>query len=416
MRVLMLTPDEGHLDRRIAQEAASLATRRSWQVDIYPVADPGLRYQDTLAPGVRLLSSPVPTRPITGRRRALRKLRRFAVRASPPAARLIEALRYRTSDRSRKLADANAGHLLGLPAYDLVVAHDVPVFELAGRLRTAWSCPVVCDLHEVFPEQDEHFTTATARGYWRKTEAAGLRMADGIIYVNSAVADYVRDTHAPTAPGVVVHNAVPFIERTALGTASLRDYYPIPQGARIMLFAGSLLPMKNLEILIEGFERAALDGWVLALLGQGSLQETLQRMVDRAGLQGRVFLGRRAPESDLIQLVASADIGLLPYIGSGFNNLIATPNKLFEYIQARVPIATSRLPMIEQIVTANGNGGFVDYVSPASTASGLRDFVELTLPEVTEDRTEAAAVQFSWENEEGRLLALFDSVIGSRPG
>jgi glycosyltransferase involved in cell wall biosynthesis len=310
------------------------------------------------------------------------------------------------------LADSNADHLLRLPAYDLVVAHDVPVFALAMLLRKSWNCPLVCDLHEVFPEQDEHFTTATARDYWRRAESAGLKAADGIIYVNSAVAEYVRDRHAPAAPGVVIHNAVPFVDRALLGAPTLRDYYPIPERARIMLFAGSLLPMKNLENLIEGFGLARLDGWVLALLGEGSLQEALEQMVRRAGLEDRIYLGRRAAERDLIQLTASADIGLLPYIGSGFNNLIATPNKLFEYIQARVPIATSRLPMIEQILTAHGNGGFVDYSSPASTATGLRDFVARRLPDVTQESTEAAAVEFCWENEELRLLRFFDSIIG----
>ena len=62
----MLTPDEGHLDRRIAQEAGTL-TARGWEVDIYPAADPGLDYEADLPAGVRLLVNPGPVRAAGGR-------------------------------------------------------------------------------------------------------------------------------------------------------------------------------------------------------------------------------------------------------------------------------------------------------------------------------------------------------------
>jgi starch synthase len=412
----MLTPDEGHLDRRIAQEASTIARRRGWLVDIFPAVDRGLRYDDALAPGVRLLATEAAPRQATAGRVVLRRLRRVVDRRLPEVGRVVEAFRYRRNDPARRIAEANSTELLGLPPYNLLFAHDVPVFPLAERLKEAWLCPMICDLHEVFPEQAEHFTTQTAKGYWRRVEGRGLRAANGVLVVNDAIGDYVHGTHSLPVSTTVLLNAVPFVARPGRGAPSLRELYPIPPEARVMLFAGSLRPNKNLEVLIEGFGEARLNGWVLAMLGEGSLYGPLVSLVRRLKLGDRVFLGRRSVERDLIGTAASADVGLLPYQGFGFNDEIATPNKLFEYIQARVPIATSRLPMIEQIISANGNGGFVDFTSPGSTASGLHDFVDLTLPGITADRKEAAAVQFSWENEEERLLGLFDSVIGSRPG
>lgn len=412
-RALMLTPDEGHLDRRIAQEAASLATV-GWSVDIYPAVDPGLRFEGDLAAGVRLLASPQPPRRISTRRRLLRVVKRRLARVVPHVDRLIEFVRYRRGDLVGAIAARNVDHLLSLPAYDLVVAHDVPVFRLATRLKAAWACPLICDLHEVFPEQDEYFTTETARSYWRTAEARGLADADGVIFVNAAVGDYVRRTHGSPAHSVVIHNAVPYVDQEQLRGTSLRDYYPIPAGDRIMLFAGSLRPHKQLEVLIDGFGRAGLDGWVLAILGEGPLRETLERQVARNGLTGRVFLGRHAPQRDLVTVTASADLGLLPYQEVGFNYLIATPNKLFEYIQARLPIATSRLPMIERIVNTHGTGGFVDFSTAASTADGLRAFVTGPLNEITPARLEVAARTFAWEQEETELFKLVTTVMPPR--
>ena len=406
----MLTPDEGHLDRRIAQEAATLAGR-GWEVDIYPAVDPGLDYEADLPPGVRLLRNPRPqVRSTGGRRGALRRGRRALSQAVPPIGRFIEAAQYRTRDIAREITDANVSHLLGLGHFDLVFAHDVPVMPLAARLKTAWKARLISDLHEVFPEQDEHFTTATARGYWRTLEAAGLAASDGILCVNPAVADYVRDAHTPAAPITVVLNSVPYAEPSHGGPA-LASLYPIPDDARVMLFGGSLRSDANLQLLIEGFGAANLDGWVLAILGDGPMQGELEAMVRDRGLGARVFLGRRVQERDLIQVTASADIALLPYQAIGFNHLIATPNKLFEYIQARLPIATSRLPQVERIVSAHGNGAFVDFSTAEKAAAGLVAFVRDVAPTITPANLEAAAREFSWEREEPAVLDIVDRAM-----
>ena len=407
MRALMLTPDEGHLDRRIAQEAGTLAAH-GWEVDIHPAVDPDLDYDADLPPGVRLLANPrLPARAVGGRRRTLRRIKRTLTRVMPTAARLVEVAQYRRRDIAGEITDANLSHLLGLRRFDLIFAHDVPVMPLAARLKVAWGANLISDLHEVFPEQDEYFTTETARRYWRGLEGAGLAASDGIICVNSAVADYVRTTHGPAAPIAVTLNAVPYTEPLAIGP-TLRSLYAIADSARIMLFAGSLRPYSSLEVLIEGFGAANMDGWVLAILGEGPLRGELEAIVRRRKLDGRVFLGRHVRQRDLIPVAASADIGLLPYQAFGFNHLIATPNKLFEYIQARLPIATSRLPMVERIVAVHGNGAFVDFSAAGRMALGLVDFVRNVAPSITPASLEAAAQEFSWENEESAFLGLVD--------
>ncbi len=404
-RALMLTPDEGHLDRRIAQEAGSLA-ENGWSVDIFPAVDPALRFDGMLADGVALLASPHTPAPTRRSRALLRAARRRAAAVLPALDRAVEAFRYRGWNRAEQIDEGNRSHLLALGHYDLVVAHDVPVFPLAAALATAWDAALVCDLHEIFPEQDEHFTSESARDYWRRVEAIGMAASNGILCVNDAVADYVRDRYAPSVPIAVVHNSVPFVGRAELAGPTLHDLYPIPEGRRVMVFAGSMRPYANLETVIAGFGRARLDGWSLALLGDGPLKARLASLIQRLRLDRHVHVGARAAERDLISVIASADCGVLPYEAVGINHEIATPNKLFEYIQARVPIATSRLPMIERIVGGAGIGGFVDYSSPDATARDLVRFVDETLPGVTPAELDAAAERFSWEREEGSVLEL----------
>jgi glycosyltransferase involved in cell wall biosynthesis len=402
----MLTPDEGHLDRRIAQEAGTLAAH-GWKVDIYPAVDPALDYQADLPPGVRLLANPRPVKRTGAGRRILRGVKRAIARAAPPAGRAIESLQYQGRDIAGEITNANVSHLIGLGRFDFVFAHDVPVMPLGTQLKMAWRAALISDLHEVFPEQDEHFTTRTARGYWRGLEADGLAASDAIICVNSAVADYAAATHTPAAPITVIDNSAPYREPSS-GGPTLPSFYPIPDGARVMVFAGSLRAETQLEVLIEGFDAANLDGWVLAILGDGPLQAELEALVRRRGLESRVFLGRHIDERDLVQVASSAEVGLLPYQAHGFNHLVATPNKLFEYIQARLPIATSRLPMVERIVNVHGNGAFVDFSTAETTAAGLAAFVRDVAPTITPATLEAAAREFSWETQEAALLDAVD--------
>ncbi len=410
----MLTPDEAYLDRRIAQEAASLAAR-GWSVDIFPAVNPQLAFGGPQPAGVQLMANPRPHVRAGTRTKLLRRLRRRVAPLTPALDRLVEAARYRLQDRAQALANANSTHLLALEPYDLIFAHDVPVFPLAVRLKDAWGSGLICDLHEIFPEQDEHFTTATARRYWRSIEHDGLTRADGIICVNDAVADYVRTRHAPGATMVVVNNSMPHMERGELHGPTVRDYYPIAGDMRVILFAGSLGTHANLETVVSGFGAAQLDGWVLALLGDGPMREPLDALIRRRSLDGRVFLGRRAPEHELAQVISSADMGVIPYQPFGINYLVATPNKLFEYLQARLPIAASRLPMIERIVTSANVGGFVDFSTTESTAAGLRHFVLETLPRITDESLETAASRFSWEREEASLFEVVGAATGSAP-
>jgi glycosyltransferase involved in cell wall biosynthesis len=159
-----------------------------------------------------------------------------------------------------------------------------------------------------------------------------------------------------------------------------------------------------------------LEGWVLALLGTGTLLERLNKLVIDKGLEDRVYLGLRVPQHDLVPTLASATAGALPYQAVDRNHEIATPNKLFEYAQARLPIAASKLPMIEQIITSNGNGGYVDYSTPDTTAATLRPFLEDDVPKISANTLEAAARNICWERDEPALLSVFSLALARAEG
>lgn len=406
----MLTPDVYYLDRRIVQEAGTLAAR-GCRVAIYPT-NPALRAEDVALPeGVSLLAGPGQGRGPAGLAMRLRGLKRFLSEAAPALHRVADFLHHWAVDRCEQIVLGNLPFLLSREKYDCVFAHDLPVLPLGARLKREWGCALVCDLHEIFPEMEETFTSCYARRYWRAVEQEHLPSADGIICVNDAVEDYVRERYAPEAPCAVLHNAAPYVGPARSGGASIRKLYPVPEGARVLVYVGILVQRRNLETLVAGFGRAALDGWVLAVLGAGPLAARLGRLVERQGLAGKVFLGRSVSQRDVIPAAGSADAGVIPYQVVGYNHLIATPNKLFEYVQARLPVLASRLPMIEKLLTANGNGTCGDMSAPEAAAGTLRRFVDEDFEKFSADILESAARKFSWEEEEPQLLELIEQLL-----
>jgi glycosyltransferase involved in cell wall biosynthesis len=409
----MLTPDIAFLDRRIAQEAASIAARGS-QVDIFAVFGPLEAPPTAMSGDVRLIA---PRTPASGRGAVEGSARRFKKglkKTLPFVHDVLDRAQYAVTDRAGAIADAHADEIMDLGPYDLVFAHDIPVVPLAARLRKAWGSPIVCDLHEVYPEMEEAIPSSAARGYWRRVERRAIGKADALMCVNAGVEEYVVSRYRPQVPVEVVLNSVPYLESARLRPGAIHAIYGMPEGTRVLVYAGSLRPANNLEAVVRGFARARLDGWALAFLGTGPLQARIEEFVLEEAATDRVFLGLRVAQDDLVPVLGSADAGLLPYTATGFNHRIATPNKLFEYIQARIPIVSSRLPMVERILDANGNGTYVDFSTPATIADGLRSSVAHGLPTIARDVLEAAAATVCWEHDEVALLRAVDAALASR--
>jgi len=411
-RTLMLAPETGFLSRRIAQEAATLR-RIGATVDVFPALD-DLAGAGPIAPGATLLRRTAPLASTDG---LARRGKAYLRRVARPVHRIVDAIQYAVIDRAEQIADANETELMALGPYDLIVAHDLPVLPLGLRLKRAWNVPLVVDLHEIFPEQADVLGSKQAQRYWRRVEAVGLPQVDGIVTVNEAIDDYVRERYAVTSNRAAVHNAVPYRQPSPRpGLPTLHQVYGLPPETRVAVFAGSLRLHGNLETMVEGFGASDLDGWVLALVGDGPARQSLERLVAANGLHDRVRIGFRAAQNELVDIISSADFGVIPFLPYSLNLEISTPAKLYEYIQARLPILTTRLPLVANVIEEHQNGAFLDAATVVTTAAGYREFVRDGLPRIDSRILEAAAAAVSWGAEEKALLDVFDRATGARWG
>jgi glycosyltransferase involved in cell wall biosynthesis len=289
---------------------------------------------------------------------------------------------------------------------EVVVAHDLPMLPVALYAASLHGAKVAYDSHELFAEQE---FSATEKRMWRALEARTIGRCDAVMAVNASVARELTQRYGVTHVEVV-YNA----ERCrdlAECSHRLHDVFDLPPSARVLLYQGGLSTGRQLEALVSAMALVQVTGVHLVILGDGPLQPALQKLAATAGVKGRVHLHPAVPQSELLAWTAAADAGVIPYQPTCLNNLYCTPNKLFEFIAAGLPILASDLPEIRAIVTGHGIGQLADLSSPRAIAAAIdRFFSDRRQLAAWRDASRKARSVVNWDEEGRKVVRVFESL------
>jgi glycosyltransferase involved in cell wall biosynthesis len=395
-RVLMLTKD-AQIDRRILLEADSLEAA-GWQVTILAMPH---TVPDTDPRVVRL-------QPAAQRERLVLRLYRTARRLldDGPVMRSLRAFAWRhLVDQEQLFIKLFAPVLPNHPA-EVVVAHDLPMLPVAMHAAALHGAKVAYDSHELFAEQE--FSTSEKR-MWRALEARTIGRCDLVTTVNPSIARELQARYGLDRVGVI-YNA----ERCGPLPARERRFHAafgLPTVARVLLFQGGFSVGRQLEHLVAAMASVRTPDVHLVLLGDGQLRQPLQQQAAAAGLQGRVHLHPAVPQSQLLAWTAAADAGVIPYQPTCLNNLYCTPNKLFEFIAAGLPILASDLPEIRAIVSGHGIGQLADLSSTDTIARAIDEFfADPARLEAWRGAVLRARQFLNWDVEGAKVVQLYESL------
>lgn len=285
--------------------------------------------------------------------------------------------------------------------FDVVVANDVSALPLA--MRVAAGRPVVFDVHEYAPAELEHLR------WWRLLIApyvdALLRRYLPQVVITSTVAPAIADRYAmeygiprPT----VVTNAP---HRAALT--------PSPVGTPIrMLHHGVADPGRRLDGMIDVVD--ALDGaFTLDLMLVPTPSGELERLRARAARSPHTTLVEPVPMREIVARANAYDVGLYLLPPSHLNQQLALPNKLFEFVQARLAVAIGPSPEMAAVVREHGCGVVADDFTPAALAAAL---AALTPEDVRrfKARSDAAADVLCAERNRELVLGMVEQALATR--
>lgn len=179
----------------------------------------------------------------------------------------------------------------------------------------------------------------------------------------------------------------------------------------IVTYIGHFTHIKGVEFLVEPFSRV-LEKFpetklVLAWSGRGS-PKNIERVVEKSGIEDKtMFFGK----VNVTKLLSASDVFVLPYIFTFGTQCF--PNLLLEAFSVGVPIVTSDIPPIPEVVT-NGETGLL--VPPADSEEIAEAVINLLSnekirSEMMEKQRKVAKERFDSEKVAQQYIDLYKEVL-----
>jgi glycosyltransferase involved in cell wall biosynthesis len=298
---------------------------------------------------------------------------------------------------------------------EVIVAHDLPQLGAAVLAAAETGSRVVYDSHEVYPEQRHLFNQGIA---WplASLEDWLLPLVDETLTVNESIASFLAARYGIRRPSVILNAPQPPSSSEPTDSAHFRERLRIPAGAQMLLYQGAYAPTRNLENLMTAFADVR-DDVVLVMLGPGFEEGSAPRRLARdLGLLGtRVFFHEPVGQKELLSYTAMADAGVIPYVPTDELAVYwCTPNKLFEFIVAGIPVLASDLPELRRFVGEQGIGFNRSFASSTDIAAAVDEFFSADLPTMRARARELSSAH-AWPVQAARLRQIFERLADRPP-
>jgi glycosyltransferase involved in cell wall biosynthesis len=278
---------------------------------------------------------------------------------------------------------------------DLIISNDLdtlPACSLASGIR---KITLLYDSHELFTEVPELIERKFIQGIWLAIEGRLLPGLKHAITVSPSIADYYRQRYGVEFR--VVRNLPVFREP---------DHAAGSRKEKVIIYQGALNVSRGIELMIKGMN--FLEDVKLLVVGTGDIEIKLKNMASEEGLSGRVqFTGRVHPE-ELSALTCRASLGLSLEEDRGLNYRFSLPNKIFDYIQCRIPVLVSDLPEMGTMVRNNGVGMVLEERTPEGFAAAVTRMIADGERGVYDAALEKTSAEFCWEKEKEVYLSVLN--------
>lgn len=240
---------------------------------------------------------------------------------------------------------------------DIVHAHDVYALPVATEYKKRKRSKLVFDAHELYDHlaqsNDEH---SKLNKFMLKKYS---KYVDMFITINESFEKYYSIAYPKFPPAIVIKNATKKTE-TINYDGRLHDAAGIDRKKKILLYQGGFADKRGLQTLLLSANYLSSE-WHLVFMGWGNFKVELDKTLELMKMKNseenlKVKFIKAAPQEELPLWSSGATVGVIPYENSGLNHWYCTPNKLWEYPNAAVPILGSPFPEIRKVVEGHEVG------------------------------------------------------------
>jgi glycosyltransferase involved in cell wall biosynthesis len=299
---------------------------------------------------------------------------------------------------------------------DLIHANDLKALPIGYAVAKLTGARLVYDSHELW--SDPGYVNSKRFPGWAFRLAVQLERylssrADAVITVSDGIARCMADTLGIPTP-LVVRNVPPrHYWKPNSSCVSLHEALRLSSTIPIVLHLGSVSPERVLP-LIESM-RDVPPPTVLVFLGKVEDPAPLKSKAQECGVTERIYFHPPVASSEICNYAKSAALGVSVLETKCLNFKYALPNKLFEYLQAGLPVVVNDSSERADLVRAYEVGETFPDSDPRALARAIMTILNDTgKREHYQKQAFRAAKELNWEREESRLLEVYQRVARAR--
>ena len=253
----------------------------------------------------------------------------------------------------------------------LVVAMDLFALQASVSIARRTNTQLVYDMRELY------FALGPLEGRGLKQrllemhERSMLRYVHRVLVSGELDADLVSNRYGLSQRPHVLLNTPPYRD---VVPSDLRGLCGIESGQPLAIYQGVVHHGRGLEPMFSAM--ALRQDLHLAVVGDGPAEAELRTAARAAGVEDRVHWLGSVPYEQLHALTCGADMGVCLIEPLSLSYEVALPNKVFEYMMARIPVLVSDLPALRDLVQQHPIGLLVDRsLSPQSIIAAVEQIL-----------------------------------------
>ncbi|MDR5658759.1 glycosyltransferase family 4 protein [Serpentinicella sp. ANB-PHB4] len=293
---------------------------------------------------------------------------------------------------------------------DIIHCHDVYTVPIGFRIKRQLKSKLVYDSHELWSRV--HNVESLPRIISKITkyfEKKAVTESDTVITVSDSISNYFVKHYELKNKPLVLRN-IPNKNTLTNSSNLLRNKLNISPEEKIILYQGAVQVGRGVDKIIKLLPN--LDSRiVLVILGGGPLIDKIKDLVSSLDMNARVFFHESVNQEELIDYTSSADLGIHLMQNICLNHYYALPNKIFEYLQAGIPIVCSEFPEMRKIIEDYRVGMTVDPEKLEKTAKEVNSLIlDQEQMKLVKEKVRQARQVLCWENEQKILVDAYNNL------
>ena len=172
---------------------------------------------------------------------------------------------------------------------------------------------------------------------------------------------------------------------------------------RDFLFVGNLIPVKNVDILIQAYAKVAEKTTSnLVIVGGGEQEAALKGLAEGMGLSDRIVFRGTLPHHQAVDAIGQARTLILPSVREGL------PTVVVEALACGTPVIASSVGGIPGLLSSESRGIMV---SPGDVQALTDALLEADVREWDHATIMASPDILTWDEVADRLLAIYADVL-----